>query len=129
MLATAERCTILVVEDHADTAGMLTRHLGRRGLCAETVGTGPEALEYLAQTKPCCIVLDEGMPGMSGLEFFRHLLAWSETRDIPVFFYSASFDWRKQMEATALGAKGWFVKGVSRMQDLLDAVEACCGAE
>jgi two-component system sensor histidine kinase ChiS len=126
MFATASRTILLVVEDHPDTADLLTRYLGRRGIQAASVGNGMSALEYIEHEKPCCLLLDENMPGMTGLELFQQLLAREETKSIPVFFYSASYDWRKQMEANALGAKGWFVKGVTRLEDMLAAIRTAC---
>ena len=129
MLATAARTVILVVEDHPDTADLLTRYLGRRGIQAESVGNGMAALEFLEHDRPCAIIIDESMPGMSGLELFQQLIAREEYKTIPVFFYSASYDWRKQMEASALGAKGWFVKGVSRLEDMLTAIRTACDAD
>lgn len=129
MLALASKCAVLVVDDHADTADLLRTYFQRRGLDVESVEDGMAALEFLEQHTPQVIVLDESMPRMGGLELMRQLQARPEYREIPVVFYSAAYDWRKQMEAEALGAKGWFIKGVSRLSELMDRVTEWCGDE
>jgi two-component system chemotaxis response regulator CheY len=126
MLAIASQCVVLIVEDHADTAQMLARHLARRGIPAEAVENALAAMDFLDVIKPACMIVDETMPGMSGLDLLRQLQARPEWREIPVFFYSAAYDWRKQMEAEALGAKAWFVKGITRLDDLMSDVVAAC---
>jgi DNA-binding response OmpR family regulator len=122
----AARTSILIVEDHADTAEMLRRFLARAGFAAETAAGGREALEVLSDNRPVCVILDETMPDMTGLDLLRQLRARPEMKETPVFFYSATYDWRKQMEAEALGAKAWFVKGVSRLEDLLKQIVTHC---
>ena len=129
MLALASRCAVLIVEDHEDTAGMLIRLLKRRGVTAESVATGMEALEFLdVGAAPKCVILDHGLPGgMDGLELFRQLKARPTLAGIPVIFYSASYEWQKQMEAEALGAAGWYIKGVASLKDVFERVDELCG--
>lgn len=132
MFAVSSQCIVLIVEDHSDTSEMLERHLMKKNLPEhqlKAVPDGMSALAFLEKSKPCCMILDETIPGMTGLDLLRQIRAHPEYKDITVFFYSAAYDWRKQMEAEALGAKKWFVKGVSRLADLIDqVVEACAGA-
>jgi DNA-binding response OmpR family regulator len=126
MLALASQCVVLIVEDHPDTADMLARFLNRHGMAAESAGDAATAMDRMRANPPACVILDEGLPGTSGLELFRQMRARAEWRDIPVLFYSGAYDWRKQMEAEALGAKGWFVKGVAGIPKLVEAVAVCC---
>lgn len=127
MLALASKCAVLIVEDHLDTAELLRAYFKRKGLEVETVSDGMEALEFLERDVPRCIVSDESMPRMGGLDLLRQLQARPEYKGIPVLFYSAAFDWRKQMEAEALGAKGWYIKGVSSLKELAARVAGYCG--
>jgi CheY-like chemotaxis protein len=121
-------CAVLVAEDHDDTGEMIRRALARRGVVAEIVGSAAALLERLEHAAPPrCIVLDEEMPGMTGLSLYRQLVARPEWKDIPVFFYTASYDARKQAEAEQLGARAWFVKGVTRMADLIQPIVDICG--
>lgn len=126
MFALASHCSVLIVEDDLDTADLLRRYLKTRALSAEVVHNGRDALQFLQRQQPRCLILDEMMPEMLGLDLFRRMIASPEYRNIPVLFYSASYDWRKQMEAEALGAKGWFIKGVSSLDQLADQVQGYC---
>lgn len=115
---------ILIVEDHPDTADMLRRYLARKGYAAEVAPDGDSALEMFSHRRPTCVILDETMPGRTGLAVLRELKGMPDAQDVPVFFYSAVFDQGKQREAEALGASGWYVKGISRLTDLMDKVVA-----
>lgn len=126
MFALADQPLILLVEDDLDTADMLRRFFRRKGLPCEVVHDGQSALQFFKSHRPTYLVLDEAMPGMTGLDLLRRLRAWPEYQDIPAVFYSAAYDWRKQMESEALGAKAWLVKGVSRLDDLAEQVRILC---
>jgi CheY-like chemotaxis protein len=119
--------SVLIVEDHADTAEMLRRLLVRNGFKADVANSAGEAIEMMDRQRPTCLILDETMPGMTGLDLMRHMSNDPQHREIPVLFYSAAFDAQKQATAKALGARGWFIKGVSRLPDLVDEVKATRG--
>jgi PAS domain S-box-containing protein len=64
---------ILVVDDNVDAAdsiGMLLRHWGNEVHLAHN---GPQALEAAAEFSPDLVVLDIGLPGMSGYEVAHRL--------------------------------------------------------
>jgi CheY-like chemotaxis protein len=126
MAAVASQTSILIVDDHRDTADMLRRFLARKDIACEVVESASDALNLIGTKRPLCIILDEWMPGMTGLEFLKQLRSHPEYHDVPVVFYSAAFDIKKQAEAESLGAKGWFVKGVARLDDLAAKVIALC---
>ena len=70
-------CRILVVDDNrpaADTLGMLLKLIGAE---VHVVYDGPTALQVLESYKPTTVLLDLGMPGMSGYEVARRI------RDLP----------------------------------------------
>ncbi|HEY1684431.1 MAG TPA: hypothetical protein VGG19_06695 [Tepidisphaeraceae bacterium] len=50
----------------------------------------------------------------------------AEYQDVQIFFYSSNLDWERHTAAVNLGAKRWFVKGVSRLGDLIDRIVAAC---
>ena len=129
MVAIDSETLVLIVEDDTDTADMLRRLFVKRRLGTDriqAVGDVPAALEFLHQATPRCMIIDERLPGLSGLDLLRLIRAQPEFQDVAIFFYSAIYDWRKQMEAEALGAH-WYVKGVSRITDLILQVARICG--
>lgn len=59
---------ILVVDDNRDSASSLAMLLTIRGHRVRTAHDGPEALRLLSHYRPRLILLDLGLPGMSGYE-------------------------------------------------------------
>jgi two-component system, OmpR family, phosphate regulon response regulator PhoB len=66
---------ILVVEDEADLALLLTYNLEAEGYSAESVERGDEAELRLVETPPDLVILDWMLPGVSKLEICRRLRA------------------------------------------------------
>lgn len=58
---------VLVVEDEAALRSYLVPLLERAGLAAEAAGTGAEALAAIADRRPDLVLLDVGLPDLSGL--------------------------------------------------------------
>ncbi len=118
---------ILIVDDHPDACEMLKRHLARKGFDADYALSGEEALQAMTKINPDVVVLDEMMPGKTGLEVFRALKSDPRYSDLAVIFFSAGYEYAKQQEALKLGAKAWFVKGVSRLDQVIDKITQCAG--
>lgn len=71
---------ILVVDDSRDSARSLATLLEMKGHQCQTAFDGPAALEAAAEFDPEVVVLDIGMPGMSGYEVARRIRATSDFR-------------------------------------------------
>ncbi|WP_165250914.1 PAS domain S-box protein [Paludisphaera soli] len=69
----AGRVTILVVDDNRDSAESLAALLTMKGHEVRTAHDGPEALRVLADFRPRLVLLDLGLPGMSGYEVARRV--------------------------------------------------------
>jgi PAS domain S-box-containing protein len=72
---------VLVVDDNqdaADSLGMLLRFLGAE---VEVVHDGRAALDAMKTFRPAVVLLDLGMPGMSGLEVARRMREDTDMRD------------------------------------------------
>jgi len=69
---------ILVADDNREAAESLAALLSLSGYRASAVFSGAQALELATQERPNAILLDIGMPGMSGYEVARRirLEAW-----------------------------------------------------
>jgi len=59
---------VFVVDDDQDIRTSLSRALGQRGLAVQTFASAAEFLDAYDGRSSACLVLDYGMPGMSGLE-------------------------------------------------------------
>ena len=80
---------ILVVDDAAFTAELLSRRLVRDGHQVSTVYSGRAALDLLRREKFEVVLLDLMMPEMSGFEVLCRMKADPELRDLPVIVLSA----------------------------------------
>ena len=68
------RATILLVEDDAAIAFMLTDVLESTGYQVREASTGAEARGMVEQLRPDLIILDLVLPDAEGLEVARHIL-------------------------------------------------------
>ncbi|MBX3413969.1 MAG: response regulator [Pirellulales bacterium] len=64
---------VLVVEDHADLARMLSSLVVRCGPEVRVASDGPTALEAAREFQPDLVLLDIGLPGMSGYDVAAEL--------------------------------------------------------
>jgi CheY-like chemotaxis protein len=81
---------VLLVNDHEAQRYALVRTLAQAGYSVKEAASGVEALGLAAEA-PDVILLDVGLPDMSGFEVCRLLKAEPTTADIPVIFLSASY--------------------------------------
>ena len=102
---------ILVVEDNAEAAEILARHLEAGGFRMKIARTGNEALAMARELKPVAITLDILLPEIDGWEVLRRLKADVLTWNIPVVVVSVSDN---PALGRALGARDYFVKPVDR---------------
>ena len=75
---------ILVVDDDALSRLVLTRALEQAGLAYEAVGSGEEAIAYLAKTPASLVLLDLMMPPPDGYAVLRLLRQNPQTKEVPV---------------------------------------------
>jgi PAS domain S-box-containing protein len=64
---------ILIVDDNRDAADSLQALLGLLGAQVEVANDGPSALDAVSRVQPAAILLDIGLPGMSGYEVARQI--------------------------------------------------------
>jgi PAS domain S-box-containing protein len=63
-----ERCKVLVVDDNRDAADSLALILEMSGHTVSVAHSGQEALEVGSREQPAAVILDIGMPDMSGYD-------------------------------------------------------------
>jgi DNA-binding response OmpR family regulator len=77
---------LLIVDDDVGALRTLRSALGRDGYELDTASTGEEALTKVKQRRPDAMILDIGMPGISGLDVCRQLRADDKLYDLPILF-------------------------------------------
>ena len=93
---------ILVVDDNVDAAVSVVKLLKLWGHDVQTAFSGPEALETARKFRPQIVLLDIGMPGMSGYEVAKQLRAQPEFQSLVITAltgYGQAEDRRRSQEA------------------------------
>lgn len=110
---------ILIVEDEADSAQTLATLLRFDGNDAQVAGDGPTALRLARSFKPDVVVLDIGLPGMSGYEVAAALRRESDAKLIAITGYA------DEARARDAGFHHYLIKPVerSKLVALLDSMD------
>ena len=98
---------ILVVDDEIEILRALQRSLTAHGYEVFTAGSGEDALEAITLHRPDLILLDLGLPGISGLEVCKQVRAQS---NLPIIVLSVKDTERDKVLALDLGADDYVSK-------------------
>lgn len=112
---------LLIVDDDASSRAAVRSMLRGDNVQIAEAGTAEEALALTGETRFDCIVLDLGLPGMSGLELLEQL-AGSEGGVPPVVIYSGRDLSREENLKLRQYTDAIVVKGVRSPERLLDEV-------
>lgn len=82
----------LIVEDTQDIAGIMQQLLQRMGIDSQHASSGYKALELLETRLPDVLLLDIGMPGMSGWEVLEQVKQRYPNAHFPVIVLTAFND-------------------------------------
>ena len=93
--------TVAVVDDDSTATTLLSRILSRAGHTVVVFTSGEELLQQPSLSEVDIVCLDQGLPGIDGLETLRRLQ--SIRPSLPVIVFSASADAIRD-EALAAGA-------------------------
>jgi CheY-like chemotaxis protein len=101
---------ILLVDDFADAREMYTTYLRYDGFDVVTAATAAEALALAEAERPDLILMDAGLPGMTGWEAITVLKRNPMTRSIPVLMLTGHVLQESQDRAAEAGADGFIPK-------------------
>jgi CheY-like chemotaxis protein len=118
---------LLLVEDNHHMQKIFQDKLQREGFTVTTADDGVQALQRVQEIHPDVILLDIMLPNMDGFEVLTHLRADPTVADIPVFMLSNRSSNNDVQHATSLGARHFFAKGTSRLQDIALEIRNACG--
>jgi diguanylate cyclase (GGDEF)-like protein len=115
MSESSARCDshkLLVVDDNENSRDLLSRRLGGCGYAVEVAESGAAALEKINRAQYDLILLDQIMPGMSGLDLLRLLRATYSQSELPVIMVTAVNSSQTMVDALEQGANDYVVKPV-----------------
>jgi CheY-like chemotaxis protein len=110
---------VLVVEDDPDLQWRLARMLTLRGNRVVGTSSGEAALALMSQWPVDLVLVDDCLPGMSGVELARQIAA--DFPDVPVVFMSSEDNGELRLAARLAGVVAVLVKpfAVDSLVDLL----------
>lgn len=114
--------SILLVEDNPQDEMLILRILNKGNLakCVDVARDGQQALDYLfregefanraGRDHPTVVLLDIGLPRLSGLEVLARLRGDPRTRLVPIVMLTSSDDDRDRLQSYASGANSFVRK-------------------
>jgi len=98
---------ILIADDDPQILRALRITLTARGYDVTTASDGRTALTAAVETHPDLIVLDLGMPGLTGIEVIEAVRGWSQ---LPILVVSGRSDSMDKVDALDAGADDYVTK-------------------
>jgi CheY-like chemotaxis protein/signal transduction histidine kinase len=111
---------MLLVEDNAEQRRAVVELIGNGDVVITCVGTGADALDALAGERFDCMVLDLGLPDMTGFELIDRIEKDPRLDALPVIVYTGRDLSRDETEGLARRAEAVIVKNVGSVEHLLD---------
>lgn len=106
----SERKTVLIVEDEARIADLVSAYLERAGYRTVRHATGVGLPDIVRRERPDLVLLDLGLPGQDGLAAFQEIRA---VRDVPIIIVTARIDEIDRLLGLELGADDYICKPFS----------------
>src|ERR1700732_1201516 len=112
---------VLVVDDEANLAEVVTMALRFQGFTVQSAGTGREALAAGARFKPHLMVLDVMLPDMEGFDVATRLGA--QRAGVPIIFLTARDSTEDKVRGWSGGGDDYMTKPFS-LEELVARVRA-----
>ncbi len=112
--------TVLLVEDSEAIRDAFTILLEDAGYTVLGAGTGEEALRLAAEHVPDLVLLDMGLPDMTGLQVVRQVKSTPATTGIPVVAVTGRDEPADRRACLAAGCTAYIVKPVNTQKLVRD---------
>jgi two-component system, OmpR family, phosphate regulon response regulator PhoB len=126
---------MLLVEDDAALAELLTYHFKREEFAVTHTPDGEEALLLAREATPDIVLLDWMVEGLSGIEVCRRLRRAPETANVPIIMLTARGEEEDRVRGLETGADDYVTKPfsprelVARVQAVLRRVRPALAGE
>jgi PAS domain S-box-containing protein len=110
---------LLVVEDNKNACDAIVKLIGNGDVHSKTVSSGKNAIKELKARKYDCMIMDLGLPDMTGFELLEKLRE-SETNIPPVIVYTGKDLTLSEEMSLREYAESIIIKGVKSEERLLD---------
>jgi CheY-like chemotaxis protein len=109
---------VLVVDDHRDMREVVGHLLSLHGHSIEMAESGESAWEQIQESPPDAVVIDQRLPGISGMELLLRIRKTSTLAHLAVVLCSG--DDSERDAAHSAGASGFWLKGSDGMFEGLE---------
>ena len=117
---------ILIIDDSRLCRAVLTAYLAPYDVDLAEAECGEEALQMLRDDKKDLVILDYGLPGISGKEVLDLILQDEDLEKVPVIVYTAGgFD--KETENWLKSSSTLYLEKSNLGDDLIPAIESLFG--
>src|ERR1700722_15794186 len=117
---------LLLIEDNQHLQRIFYEKFRREGFNVTVADDGRQGLQCVAEIHPDVILLDIMMPNMDGFEVLTRLHADPALSGVPAFVLSNRASPNDVQHALALGARQFFPKGQSALEDIARQIRATC---
>jgi two-component system, OmpR family, response regulator len=104
---------VLVVDDHADLREVVSELLKLHGHRVSACGCGETAMQHMLVEPPDCAIVDERLPGISGLQLLYKIRTDPLLSSVRVIICSA--DDSNRRPAASAGAVDFWLKGSNKL--------------
>ncbi len=118
---------LLLIEDNRHLQRIFSDKFRREGFNVTLADGGHQGLQRAVEIHPDVILLDIMMPNMDGFEVLTRLRADPALSGIPAFVLSNRASSNDVQHALALGARQFFPKGLSALEDIARQIRVTCG--
>lgn len=114
--------TVLVIEDNRANQRSIERLLAAEEVRVIVASTGGEAIAHLSKSSVDCIILDLGLPDMSGHDLLKNLKGDDRTNTIPVIVYTGETLSDEQMRNVEELSDDVVIKGSESPERLVENI-------
>jgi CheY-like chemotaxis protein len=111
---------LLVVEDDEAQRNSIVELIGNGDVVTKAVGTGEEALALLKERHFDCLVLDLGLPDMTGFELIERIKSEAGLQELPIIIYTGKELSKSDETELRRMAETIIIKDVQSPERLLD---------
>ena len=104
---------IVIVEDNEQNQKLARDVLQLKGYRVLVADDAEAGIPLVQKEKPDLVLMDIHLPGMNGIEALAKLRAAPETKEIPVFAFTASVMAQDRKEITSAGFDGFLSKPIN----------------
>ena len=99
--------SVLIVEDEVKLRNLIRTSLERESISVMTTGSGAEAIDFVSRNSPELVVLDLGLPDVSGLDVAKEIRS---TSDVLILMLTARSSDEDRIRGLELGADDYVIK-------------------